>query len=100
MSEKDSMKKGKAIIKRAKTEVPSKQQAPIESRRSEDRQPAKGQPVQVQDASHSEVMVRIQQQAYRLFEAGGSKHGHALEHWLEAERQITASSVNRSSSNG
>jgi len=96
MSEKDSMKKGKAIIKRAKTEAPTRQQAPIESRWSEERQTAQGEAVQVQDAPHPEVVGRIQQQAYRLFEAGGSKHGHALEHWLEAERLITRSSVNRS----
>lgn len=100
MSEKDSVKKGKATIKRGKTEAPSRQQAPIETRRSKERQAAKGQAVEMQDASHPEVVVRIQQQAYRLFEAAGSKHGHALEHWLEAERQITGSSVKRSSSNG
>ncbi len=32
---------------------------------------------------------RIQQRAYVLFQACGCEHGHDLEHWLEAERQIT-----------
>jgi hypothetical protein len=27
-----------------------------------------------------------------LFEAAGRQHGHDLEHWLEAERQIAGSS--------
>ena len=59
MSEKDSMKKGKAILKRAKTEAPSQQQAPIESRWSEERQTAQGEAVQVQDAPHPEVVGRF-----------------------------------------
>jgi hypothetical protein len=37
-------------------------------------------------------MARIQQRAYHLFEAAGFQHGHDLEHWLEAERQIAARS--------
>jgi hypothetical protein len=39
-----------------------------------------------------EVLASIQQRAYMLFEAGGYDHGHDLEHWLEAERQIRDSS--------
>jgi hypothetical protein len=38
------------------------------------------------------MMARIQQRAYLLFEAAGFQHGHDLEHWLEAERQIAGTS--------
>jgi hypothetical protein len=37
-------------------------------------------------------MAKIRQRAYGLFEAAGREHGHDLEHWLEAERQVTGSS--------
>jgi len=84
--------KGKAIIKRGKTEAPSRpQEASGESRRSESQQPApsgsggKGE-------GDPQMLINIQQRAYGLFEAGGREHGHDLEHWLEAERQITGSS--------
>jgi hypothetical protein len=38
-----------------------------------------------------QLISRIQQRAYVLFQACGCEHGHDLEHWLEAERQITGS---------
>ncbi len=31
---------------------------------------------------------RIAQRAYALYEAGGYEQGRALEHWLEAEREV------------
>src|SRR5215203_5858127 len=33
----------------------------------------------------------IQERAYRLYQSSGCQQGHALEHWLEAERQIMRS---------
>ena len=33
----------------------------------------------------------IQERAYRLYLSSGCQQGHALEHWLEAERQIMVS---------
>ena len=38
-----------------------------------------------------ELTVQIQERAYRLFQSSGYRHGHALEHWLEAERQVKVS---------
>lgn len=32
--------------------------------------------------------VRIQERAYLFYVESGYQHGHALDHWLEAERQI------------
>jgi hypothetical protein len=83
--------KGKAVIKRSKSETPSGEQpeqamegrqpdrapAPARSRKGPTRDP--------------QVTAKIQQRAYGLFEAGGFQHGHDMEHWLEAERQITGS---------
>jgi hypothetical protein len=84
--------KGKAIIKRGKTEAPSRQPEPAsESRRSESRQP----PARVSGGEGErdpQMIANIRQCAYGLFEASGHQHGHDLEHWLEAERQITGSS--------
>jgi hypothetical protein len=105
MSEQDSMTqvrdeatrgkgaKGKAIIKRSKTDTSSRQQdaqqAPAESRRSGIRQPDVSG---AEEGLDPQVMAKIQQRAYGLFEASGCEHGHDLEHWLEAERQITGTS--------
>jgi len=83
--------KGKAIIKR-KTEAASAphQVVPVEGRPSENRPtPEDSRATEMQDP---QVITRIQHRAYRLFEAGGCRHGHDLEHWLEAERQIRGSS--------
>jgi len=38
-----------------------------------------------------DLTIRIQERAYLLFQSGGYQHGHALEHWLEAERQLRES---------
>ena len=35
---------------------------------------------------------RIAQRAYALYEAGGYEQGRALEHWLEAEREVAGES--------
>lgn len=84
--------KGKAIIKRGKTEAPPLQQEPAaESRRSESRQPAPAASGG-EGEREAQTMAKIRQRAYGLFEAAGCEHGHDLEHWLEAERQITGSS--------
>jgi hypothetical protein len=78
--------KGKAVIKRSKIEAPSQQQeSQVEGRRSA---PEGSEGREAQDP---QLISRIQQRAYLLFEAGGFVHGRALEHWLEAERQITGS---------
>lgn len=35
-----------------------------------------------------DLQAGIAQRAYALFEQGGCCHGHDLDHWLEAERQL------------
>lgn len=35
-----------------------------------------------------DLRARIQERAYLLFESSGYQHGRALDHWLEAERQV------------
>jgi hypothetical protein len=39
---------------------------------------------------HEEIRRRIELRAYALYEAGGYQEGRALEHWLEAERQVAS----------
>jgi Protein of unknown function (DUF2934) len=78
--------KGKAVIKRSKGEAPSQQQEPQVEGRSSVPERSEGR-----EAQDPELISRIQQRAYLLFEAGGFEHGRDLEHWLEAERQITGS---------
>ena len=62
----------------------------MEATREPDRQPdlrgARATP-----SRDPHLITRIQQRAYVLFKACGCEHGHDLEHWLEAERQITGS---------
>lgn len=36
----------------------------------------------------NELIARIQQRAYELFEKGGCQPGHDLDNWLKAERQV------------
>ena len=80
--------KGKAIIKRGKAEEASQpQEQAVEGHRH--RQPEPG-PSAATDATDPELMVRIQQRAYQLYEAGGFEQGRELEHWLKAEREIAA----------
>ena len=83
--------KGKAVFKRGKSESPS--ETASQGRQEPGTSPST-------DPGHDEmsrdenpqIIARIQQQAYWLYEAGGFKDGHALEHWLEAERQVTGAS--------
>ena len=83
--------KGKAIIKRGKTEPSSRQDTPVETRPSQNgRQDAKASAGA--DTRDPQTIARIQERAYALFEETGREHGRDLEHWLEAERQITGSS--------
>lgn len=74
--------KRKAIFKRSKpegsSEDPPKSAGASELMPNDERDPL--------------MVVRIQERAYWLFQAGGFKHGHDVEHWLEAERQVAASS--------
>ena len=80
--------KGKTI-KRPKTETPSRQEAPVESRPS---QPQEAEASSGGDTRDLQTVAKIQERAYRLFEERGREHGHELEHWLEAEREITGPS--------
>lgn len=79
--------KEKQSNKRSKAETPSRR--PVEQA-APDRQPDSGVARQT-PSRDPQLIARIQERAYVLFEAGGRKHGHALEHWLEAERQIIGS---------
>jgi Protein of unknown function (DUF2934) len=81
--------KAKAVFKRNRSEAPS-------GTRSRQAQEFAGDPSTDQEQASSgqdaQVIARIQQRAYWLYETGGFEHGHDLEHWLEAERQVTGSS--------
>jgi hypothetical protein len=37
------------------------------------------------------VYTQIRERAFQLFQSHGSKHGHDLQDWLRAERQVMAS---------
>jgi hypothetical protein len=39
-----------------------------------------------------EPLVRITQRAYQFYEEQGRQDGHALDHWLKAEREIQGQS--------
>jgi Protein of unknown function (DUF2934) len=47
----------------------------------------------VKDEMSDVDLPAIRELAYRLWVARGRRHGHAIEDWLEAERQIRASRV-------
>ena len=83
--------KGKAVIKRSKADASSQEQ-PEEGggRREPNRQPGK-RGFRATPSRDPHLIDRIQQRAYVLFKACGCEHGHDLEHWLEAEQQITGS---------
>ena len=83
--------KGKTIIKRSKGETPSREDAPVESRQSQDTRQA-AEASAGGDTRDPQTIAKIKERAYGLFEERGREHGHELEHWLEAERQITGSS--------
>ncbi|HKY72999.1 MAG TPA: DUF2934 domain-containing protein [Nitrospira sp.] len=80
--------KGKAIIKRSKEASPGRLEDTAESRSSAEQRPrdAGNQGAEPRDP---QLTAKIQERAYRLYEAEGFQEGRALEHWLEAERQIT-----------
>ena len=40
------------------------------------------------DGHSQDLRARISERAYALYEERGRADGHALEHWLEAERQV------------
>jgi hypothetical protein len=77
--------KGKGSSKRSKSDTSPGPQAdaPAESRPSENRRR--------DDTRDTQTVDKIRERAYGLFEERGREHGHELEHWLEAERQITGS---------
>ena len=80
--------KAKAVIKRSKTETTSRPDAAVGSRQSQNgRQDADASTAD--EARDPQTIAKIQERAYALFERSGREHGHDLEHWLEAERQIT-----------
>jgi len=87
---------GKAVTKRSKGESPSRKQAEqkqaeqIEAPLVSDRQPDPRES-RATPSRDPHLITRIQQRAYVLFKACGCEHGHDLEHWLEAERQIISS---------
>jgi len=78
--------KGKPITKKGKPEAPSRpQEQAVERHRQKEPEPG---PSTATDATDPELMVRIQQRAYQLYEAGGFEQGRELDHWLKAEREI------------
>lgn len=81
--------KGKAIIKRNKEAPPERLEGSAERRSAEPRPRDVGN--QGTAARDPQLTAKIQERAYRLYEAEGFQEGRALEHWLEAERQITGS---------
>ena len=81
--------KGKTIVKRSKTETSSRQEAPVESRQDK---PPEAEGSSGGNTRDVQTIAKIQERAYRLFEERGREHGHELEHWLEAEREITGPS--------
>lgn len=46
-----------------------------------------------------DLHARIRERAYLLFESSGYQHGRALDHWLEAERQVADSNAPTSKQN-
>ena len=86
--------KGKAIIKRGNAEAPSAQQETSEEAHRPPSPPSEQRTApsrKVREQQDPQVVAKIQQRAYLLYEARGYEHGHDLEHWLEAEREITGS---------
>ncbi len=39
---------------------------------------------------NSALHKKIEQRAYELYELGSGEHGHDVEHWLHAEREVLA----------
>jgi hypothetical protein len=83
--------KGKAVIKRRKETPPPDQTAQGAGREGQDPQTYREGSC-LTPPRDPQVVAKIQERAYVLFRAGGCQHGHDLEHWLEAERQIIGGS--------
>jgi hypothetical protein len=82
--------KAKAVFKRSKAEAPSEtasreRQKPGRTSSTDSRRD------ETSGEQDPHIIARIQQRAYWLYEASGFEEGRALEHWLEAERQVTGS---------
>jgi hypothetical protein len=95
--------KSKTVFKRSKSEPEVSSRERQESGRSSSSEPRQDERTRATDPRPEEaggedpaIIARIQQRAYWLYEASGFEHGHDLEHWLEAERQVTGSSRTRS----
>ena len=82
--------KAKAVFKRSKSEASSEtgSREAQEPGRKSSTNPRRDETSSGQDP---QIIARIQQRAYWLYEASGYEEGRALEHWLEAERQVTGS---------
>jgi hypothetical protein len=84
-------KKRKTIVKRSKTDKSTSDLR--ESGGSSQDQTVEATPEPLPNRERdSHIFIKIQERAYWLFQASGFKHGYDLEHWLEAERQVTGSS--------
>lgn len=83
--------KSKAIFKRSKPER-SSEDSPKSAGASDDQSLREASDLMPNGERDPQMVIKIQERAYWLFQAGGFKHGHDLEHWLEAERQVAASS--------
>jgi hypothetical protein len=83
--------KGKAVIKRSEMAPSSAQTEQGKRRQRPDSQPY-SEVSSVPSPRDPQVTAKIRERAYVLFRAGGCQHGHDLEHWLEAERQIIGGS--------
>ena len=46
--------------------------------------------VKVPVLDSSAIPNKIEQRAYVLYALGGYEHGHDVEHWLQAEREVLA----------
>ncbi|ALA59025.1 DUF2934 domain-containing protein [Nitrospira moscoviensis] len=66
-------------------------EAPRETDTDEEAQPApaaSSETAEVARAPEPDLHVRIQERAYLIFESRGYPQEQALDHWLEAEREI------------
>ena len=80
--------------------MPTKSQSVLRPTQRATRNPAESRsnehPSTNQLDKHShDFHARISEQAYALYEEHGRKDGHALEDWLEAERQVINQSLSQ-----
>jgi hypothetical protein len=81
--QKDQNESGRSPTRRA-VDVPTRRQTPVGGEQS-----ATVPAGLARNAEKSgQNRERIAQRAYELYEAGGYEQGRALEHWLEAEREV------------